>query len=257
MAGGPGDAIARRDRRPPSLVFLLLPRLVVSRSPGVVRHSGARGAIDGGMMRKAWWGVTLLVLLVPATASAQERFEITPFATYRFGGEVNADSNDFFRRDVEIDDGGGYGISFGIPLSYGLQLELQADRQESEFTVDDGLFEPDADIADVDVTYYHAGLLWHWGGGQVNPFFSISGGLSEIDIDLPRVDSEHRPSLGLGGGAKVFFTDNVGMRFEGRAYFTHLDDDDDRRHRDDFFDDDDDDEVMTQGEARVGLIFAF
>jgi hypothetical protein len=48
------------------------------------------------------------------------------------------------------------------------------------------------------------------------------------------------------------------MRFEGRAYFTHLDDDDDRRHRDDFFDDDDDDdEVMTQGEARVGLIFAF
>lgn len=199
-----------------------------------------------------------LLLALPAAAAAQAgRFEITPFGTYRWGGEITTDSTDLFNRDVQVEDSAGYGVSFGIPLNYWAQIELSVDRQDSEFKVDSGLFDPSLKVADVALTYYHAGFLWQWGSGQTVPFFNVSGGVTELDVDLPGVDKEYQPSLGLGGGAKVFFSQNVGLRFEGKAIWTSLDDSNDRHHdycRRYSCDDNND---LVQGEAKVGLIFAF
>jgi opacity protein-like surface antigen len=203
-------------------------------------------------MRKILW--TSLCLVALATPSFASGIELTPHIGYRWNGTIDADLSDVLRSDVDVEDSESFGVTLGIPLSSGFQLELLASRQESQLEVDGGLFEDPRTLGDITVDYYHAGLLWQWGAGQAVPFFTISGGVTRLDPEWLGADSETRPSLSLGGGVKIFVTDNLGFRFEGRGFFTDLeeDDDDDRCCR---YDDEEDD--LTQGEVRTGLIVRF
>jgi hypothetical protein len=178
----------------------------------------------------------LAFFLIPALASAQPgQFEITPFAGYRLGGEFNAADNDLFDRDLDA------------------ELELLASRQESTFIVDEGLFAPIQELGDVTLTHYHAGFTYEWGLGQVNPFFTGTLGLARIQPDFPELNAENRFAGSLGGGAKIFFSPNIGIRLEGRGYWTDLGTD--WRDRYDRYDSDDD--GLFQAEASGGLIFSF
>jgi len=51
----------------------------------------------------------------------------------------------------------------------------------------------------------------------------MSIGATNINPDLQGLDSETAFSTSFGGGVKVFFGKHVGMRFEGRGYYTILD----------------------------------
>ena len=65
--------------------------------------------------------------------------------------------------------------------------------------------------------------------------------------------------LSRGGGVKVFFNEHVGLRFEGRGFFTVIDDYDSGCYDDccgcyDYYEDG---ETLSQGQASAGLIFAW
>ncbi|HYO13676.1 MAG TPA: outer membrane beta-barrel protein [Thermoanaerobaculia bacterium] len=206
-------------------------------------------------MRKALF--TLALLLIPALAAAQPaNFEITPLAGYRLGGEFDASNEDFFEDDdleAEIEENGIYGVIFAIPLTPGWKLELLANRQESTFIIDEGLLSPTIELGDVTVSMYHAGFAFDWGLGQVRPFIVGTLGLARIEPDFPELNAENRFSASLGGGAKIFFSPNVGLRLEGRGYWTDLGTDwEDRYDRYDS-----DAGGLFQAEASAGLIFAF
>lgn len=204
-------------------------------------------------MRKALFAV---LLLLPAAALAQyPRFEITPTAGYRLNGEFELSGDDFLQQNAEIEESAVFGVTVDIPLNENWQLELLANRQQSTFILDEGLFEPETELGDVELSYYHVGLLYQWGLGQVNPFFTFSGGLARIDPEFSALEAENRFSASLAGGVKILLSRNVGIRLEGRGYWTNLetdwDDDDDR------FDRYDDSDALYQGEVSAGLILAF
>lgn len=191
----------------------------------------------------------------PATS-----FEITPFAAYRFGGEfdsVDFDDNLFDLIQLEVDDGAALGVVFDARLAGGLFLELWASRQDTELTQNEGIFLPTEALFDLEVDYYHAGLLYEWRPGQVHPFFAASVGATRFRPDAPGLDDLTRPSFSLGGGVKVMFSESVGLRLEGRLISTWVEEDDDdfcsRRVCYDF----DEDVYFYQGEARAGLVVAF
>jgi hypothetical protein len=198
--------------------------------------------------------VVLCLLLIPAAAMAQtRRFELTPMVGYRFNGEFQADSDIFNRNlDVRIDEGAVFGVIFDVPLNENWQLELLANRQDSSFIVDEGLFTPEQDLGDVTVDYFNAGFLYQWGPGQVNGFVSGGVGLARIDPDFPEVEAENRFSGNIGGGVKILFAPNIGLRLEGRGYWVDLDTGFEGRY--DRFDSD---EGLYQAEASAGLIIAF
>ncbi|HEX9799403.1 MAG TPA: outer membrane beta-barrel protein [Thermoanaerobaculia bacterium] len=208
----------------------------------------------------------LALALAPAAVQAQSslyRFELTPTVSHRWGGTISGDDSDFFETDLDVDNGTAYGITLDIPLSSQIQLELLANRQPTELRFDQGLFGDSSSVADIDITYYHVGLLWQWGHERVTPFFVASLGGTNLDPDLAGAASEDRFSLSVGGGVKVLFSDHVGLRFEGRGFFTDLGSYDDRRRdscRDDGFYRYDDrcyGDDLTQGQASVGLILAW
>jgi hypothetical protein len=220
--------------------------------------------------------VLFVLLIAPAAAFAQDasptnnaytrgRFELTPTFSYNFGGTLSAESSSLFDFDLEAADSTAYGVTFGIPLSPWAQIELLASRQQTELEYDRGNFDSSFGVADFDVTYYHVGGLFQWGNGQIHPFFVASLGVANLNPDLPGARAENKFSGSLGGGVKIFLTDNIGLRFEGRGFWTLLDD-----SNDDYYWDDDchhcgeyDDyyygytETFDQAQASAGLIIAW
>jgi len=204
-------------------------------------------------MRRALFGLALLVL--PAAVHAQPgRFEITPTAGYRLKGDFDARRSDAFdpRFNVKVDESAVYGGVLDIPLSANWQLEILANRQQTRFVTDRGLFTPSAILGDVDLTTVQAGFLFQWGEGQVSPFIVAAAGLTRIDPRFDELSSDDRFSASLGGGVKIFFSPNLGLRLEARGYWTDLDTG--FRGRNDRFDSGD---GLYQGEGSVGLIIAF
>ena len=89
---------------------------------------------------------------------------------------------------------------------------------------------------------------------------AINTTASDEDPEYPasNIDSEDQFSASLAAGVKLRFNQNLGLRLEGRGYWTNLDTEfrDDgfgcRRRRCDRVD-----EALYQLEGNVGLIFAF
>jgi opacity protein-like surface antigen len=206
-------------------------------------------------MQRLLFAMPLIALLIlPGAAFAQgTRFEITPQAGYRLNGPIDAVDRhgNVESTDLQVEESAFYGLTVDIPIGYRWQLELLANQQQTNLTLDEGLFEPDTDLGDLDLSYYQVGLAYVWGRGQVNPFFGASLGLARIEPDAP-LDAENRFAASLGGGVKVFFSENIGLRFEARGYYVHFDTSFEDRHRDRRVD-----EALYQGEGSVGLIFAF
>lgn len=202
-------------------------------------------------MRKAL--ILAVLLLIPAAALAQpHRFELTPYAGWRFDGEFNVDGDFLEERDVRLDEGGSFGVIFDVPLNPNWQLEFIANRQNTEFIVDAGLFTPELSLGDVTVDIVTAGILYQWGPGQVQGFFSGGLGIARIEPDREALEAESRFAGNIGGGVKVFLAENVGLRFDGRGYWVDLEtgfEDRNDRFRSD--------EGLFQGEASIGLILSW
>lgn len=200
-----------------------------------------------------------VLLLAPGAAFAQGAFEIIPFGGYRWGGEVSAQDLDLYQTDVDVDSSECYGLDLEFALGPGLRLQLLADRQSSRF-VDEDLVGQPVSLGDVDLTYYHLGLLYQWNPGRVRPYVGGSLGVAMVEPDDSRVADRDEFSTSVGGGFKVYLTDHVGIRVDLRAFWTNLDRDswdwDDCDFDDDCWDAAWDDDLF-QTELTVGLVLSF
>ena len=184
----------------------------------------------------------------------QGAFEITPFVGYRWGGTIFANQTFIFDEDVDVEPSANFGASFGIPVGdSGFKLQLMANRQSSQLETGSGLFEPDNDVADIDITYLHAGLEIPFARSRnASPYVIVSGGLANIDPQIRGVSAEQRFSASAGIGVKVPMSRALSFRFEGRGYYTALEEDDECAVCDYFYNED-----FYQGEVNAGLVFSF
>lgn len=181
-------------------------------------------------------------------------FELTPFLGWRWGGTIFASQTFLFNEDVDVEPSPTIGASFGIPLGdTGMKLELMANRQSSELQTGSGLFEPDDEVADIDVTYLHGGLQIPFARSRnASPYVIVSAGLANLDPQISGVSAEQRFSASAGLGVKVPMSRALSFRFEGRGYYTALEEDDDCQICDYFYNED-----FYQGEVNAGLVFSF
>jgi hypothetical protein len=223
-------------------------------------------------MRK-YLSLLLLLIVVPTTLFAQDdedwrrrraerdrdtprdnAFELTPFVGYRWGGTLYADQTFFFNQDVDVAANPNFGVSFALPLGdSGMKLELMANRQESELETDSGLFEPNNEVADIDVTYLHAGLQFPFARSRnATPYVIVSAGLATLDPHGSGLSSENRFSASAGVGVKFPMSQVLSIKIEGRGYYTALEDNSDCSFCDYFVNQD-----FYQGEVNLGLAFSF
>lgn len=175
-----------------------------------------------------------VIVLLPALATAQNpRFEIAPMVGYRFGGEMFLQERAIRHKDfdVGISSSGAWGLRFGVAATAAAQVEVLVSHQPTTFKDTQGLFGEtpggfivpgDTHALDMDVTYYHVGLVWHTNTGPTRGFFSASAGATRLVPRLP-LPNDTRISGSLGGGVKMDFNHALTARFEGRYYWTDTD----------------------------------
>lgn len=195
--------------------------------------------------------------------SIGKTFELTPFGSYFFEGEIGTDHDlGFSFRDADVGDGEGAGLLASFRINRHWQVELMYSQQETEFEFRRYRFNgPDfVDRVDVDLEYFHAGVAYTWTIGQIEPFVDLTFGTTSISPKGPGAEDTDEFSIGFGGGVKVFVAEHLGFRFQGRILSTDV-------GRDDFFCEDDfgfndcyyydEDSYLVQPEVSVGLILAF
>ena len=205
-------------------------------------------------MKKLAFACALLILPATAWADGDYRWELTPTAAYHFGGSLDTGSGEFFPDEVDLDDGFAWGLTFDMPLSSNLQLEFLLNTQSADLFYDGGVLGPDLELSEIDVTYAHIGLLAQFGRPEISPYFVGSLGATQLDAEGEGAGADTKFSVSFGGGVKAFFTDHFGLRFEGRYYWTQLDNWDVSCDGDECYDARD---YLSQFQTSVGLIFAW
>ncbi|MEE8519960.1 MAG: outer membrane beta-barrel protein [Gemmatimonadota bacterium] len=165
-----------------------------------------------------------LVLLLSSAAFGQGRFEFTPMVGISTAGSVDLDVNDLDRRSFSVGSGFTWGGTLGYFLSRYVQFEVEYARQNSSLSRN---FDLDPDIPQsiglgVDQILGNLVFQTSLAGGGVAPFFLVGAGAaiftpdnSELQLD-DELGSSTRFQWGIGGGVKLYVTDRIGFRFQGR-----------------------------------------
>jgi hypothetical protein len=206
------------------------------------------------------WAMIAAVSLCHATpAAAQDKlfkFEITPFAAYRIGGQINEQNGN---GQFELNESAAQGIMLDVGVNPNGQWELLYARQDTEAATQ-GFFVNDPQF-DLDVEYFHLGGTYLFDGDNTRPFVVVTLGLSHFDPQLAGLDSENYFSASIGGGLQLNASKRIGVRLEGRVFTTFVDNDSN------IFCSSTggagacliqvEGSTITQWEARAGLVFRF
>ena len=175
----------------------------------------------------------VFVFLLPLSSRSEIKagsFEVSPFGGYNFfEGRQNLENRPVF--------GGRFGYNFtrnfGIEAA-GEYIRTSVDdkaetwRKEGQFT---------SPIDDVDITFYHLDLLYHFmPEGNFNPFVAAGYGFGHYSPET--INTRDMAIINFGLGAKYWLTDNIAFRFDLRDNMIY-------------------DETIHNIEATVGIVFAF
>lgn len=155
--------------------------------------------------------IVLLLSAISFQAKAQEKAQIFGLAGYQLNGDVTV-----ARGELSFDDGMSYGLGFDIPVDRYMQAEISWSMASSNVSLDEYLGE-NIPISDLYIHTFQAGALVEPNKGKkVSPFGLFSLGATLFTPTEGNYDDEWRFSIALGGGVKVYLSDKIGLRFQGR-----------------------------------------
>jgi len=142
-----------------------------------------------------------------------QRFGISPFYGYRFGGEVR---DKITGTTYNFEDSPAFGVFLDYaPMDYYARYELLWSHQDSSvnFNGDNGLGKVDLTIDVVQI-----GGALEFGKERLRAYFSGHVGATYFSSDGYGDSTEF--SLGIGGGVKAFLTKNLYLRADVRGFCT-------------------------------------
>jgi hypothetical protein len=176
-------------------------------------------------------GVTL------GNAAAQDgpfRYEITPYAAYRVGGEFEpqqAEPKDA-ARNFELQEGNAEGLVLDIRTGTDNLLSGSNGQWELLYAHQSTTLDTQASFIggptlDLDVTHLQFGgaYLFNDSSDTLVPFIAMTAGVARLEPRLDGADSEDFFSWSLGGGVHLRADKRIGVRLEARVFSTLIDDD--------------------------------
>jgi hypothetical protein len=218
----------------------------------------SKGKPDRNIFAACLLTAAIFLCLSPPSVAQDKpfKFEVTPFAAYRVGGSFDEENGD---GRVDLNDSNAQGIIFNIKANPNGQYELLYARQSTDANTT-GLLVNDSTI-DLDVEYFQFGGTYLFDGETTRPFLALTVGMSRFDPGIVGSDSESYFSASLGGGVQLNATRRLGVRLEARVFTTFVDGDSN------IFCASEagtgsclilvDAKILTQWEARAGLVFRF
>ena len=166
----------------------------------------------------------LMFALVATAPLAAQKIEVSFGGGYTTSEGVTTEGSSFpigatFNK-IDVVSGGAFNLTAGVYVTPQAQIEFLYARQSSTLRATGGVG-PDVDISNMHVDSYHVNFVYNWGqeDSKVRPF--AFGGLGATyygfgDLLLPNVsghiDGNTQFSTNWGGGVKVYFNKNVGVK---------------------------------------------
>ena len=168
------------------------------------------------MIRRVLVFLALAVCHAPTVAADDDRrFEITPFAGYRFGGTFEIEESN---ASYEIEDSSSLGLILNLREKANTQWELTYSTQSSEAKLVSGTgTQP---FVDLDTHVLQLGGTYQGQGEKVRPYLAVTVGGTRIETDA---DSDTFFSGSIGVGVQVSPSSRLGLRLEARGYGTLTD----------------------------------
>lgn len=170
------------------------------------------------------------LVLVASGLWAQEMeykpdFEITLNGGYQFGGSVDEtyklEGVDIHGESLGIEGSEMLGVMFDYRLGPKLLLEFAFDRQNTKLNYSDSTNTGFVKLSDMHVSHYHAGLIYTWGRGSVQPFAGGTLGVTSM-VPTEGLDSEVRFSVAPVLGIKTYASKHFAFRFQTRLVVTNM-----------------------------------
>jgi len=159
-----------------------------------------------------------LSLCLATTTNAQshtDRFEITPFAGYTFGGGFNdSESN----ASVSLADSADFGLILNFREGPNTQWEIFYSLQQTDAEVS-GVSTVTAPL-DINVHYLQGGGTYQGDGDKVRPFLALTVGAAHFDVKETGFDSDTFFAFSIAPGLQVNPSGRLGLRLEARVFGT-------------------------------------
>lgn len=157
-------------------------------------------------------------LLFISTSVFSQKIEITGIYGYMLSGKIKTYYGDF-----NVYDSPSYGGMFSVRVDQNAFAEFSYTRTDTEFRYRDFWLNDNVN-APISVEYYQLGVVKQVDMDRVRPFGTVSLGMTRMHVkeqvnlegDYYYVDDAYRFSATVGAGAKVFLTDNIGIRLQAR-----------------------------------------
>lgn len=172
--------------------------------------------------------ILLFALLTGHLAFAQDaKIEITPSAGYTFSS-----STDWGYASINVEDNYSVGLAADIRVREDVLIELMFNRLSTNSTAQEnnGYLGTTNYETPVDIEYYHIGGVREFSSEKIRPFtmLTLGGtrmhatGKTEVSQDLSKLQTTQdfsdvwTFSATLGGGAKIMFSERIGLRLQAR-----------------------------------------
>jgi hypothetical protein len=153
--------------------------------------------------------IILSVFFYCESANAQ-KIELSPFVGYETGGRLYTDQGYLY-----VGNGMDYGASINYSYKPGRQFELSYSHMKSDLDVDEGYNR--VSVCDLSVNYYSVGVLREFGeGGKMKPYGLASLGIVNYRPLSGEYSNENLMHFSFSGGVKIFQSDKIGFRLQGR-----------------------------------------
>ncbi|QSP95313.1 hypothetical protein LPB19_02510 [Marinobacter salinisoli] len=174
-------------------------------------------------MNRQTFTAILFALLLPVAPVAAD-LGLSPFAGYRMSSSVDVKTAGASNRDqIDFRDSVSHGLVVNFDLDEpGKQGEVYFGRQSTSARLDDGLFAPG--IGSIDLTIYQLqfGGLYFPGGQSHGGFVSGVLGVTRLEPDDSRFETDHRAALSIGAGYQFLLAEQLRLRLDLRGVYTTL-----------------------------------
>jgi hypothetical protein len=159
----------------------------------------------------------VLAALASSTAATvhAQTVEVAPFGGYRLGSgfyEIVTGAS------VDVDGAPSYGALLDVRIAEDLFVEGLFTHQQARFTLPVDL-DPTGSRWRVTVDHWQLGGLREMWPGRARPFLTGAVGLTRY---ASQGDDEFRFTVSAGGGIKLYPTERLALRLDGRGYATFV-----------------------------------